>query len=139
VERLSALELLARLSLHVPQPYQPLRFYYGAYSNHARHRRAALSESERRCEQQEGQAGISRKAWRRRWAYLIHKIYGEDSLQCAHCGGAMKVLGLITEPKTIDTILAFLSKYHPERLPGADQDLTLTYPSRAGPLPLQSP
>jgi len=42
VERLSGLELLARLSLHVPQAYQPLRFYYGAYSNLARHRRAAL-------------------------------------------------------------------------------------------------
>jgi Putative transposase len=89
VERLSALELLARLSHHVPQPYQSLRFYYGAYSNLARHRRAALSESEQRWEQQERQAGVSRKAWRRRWAYLIDKIYGEDPLLCPHCGGQM--------------------------------------------------
>jgi hypothetical protein len=48
----------------------------------------------------------------------------------------MKVLALITEPKTIDTILGFLRRYHPERLPGASQDPTLTYQSRAGPAPL---
>jgi hypothetical protein len=48
----------------------------------------------------------------------------------------MKILALITEPKTIDTILGFLRQYHPERLPGASQDPTLTYQSRAGPAPL---
>ena len=41
----------------------------------------------------------------------------------------MKVLALITEPKTVDSILAFL----PERLPGASQDPSLSYLSRAGP------
>ncbi|HEX9640190.1 MAG TPA: hypothetical protein VGB13_02635 [Candidatus Krumholzibacteria bacterium] len=45
----------------------------------------------------------------------------------------MKVLALITEPETVDTILAFLRRHHPERLPGASQDPTLAYPSRAGP------
>jgi hypothetical protein len=45
----------------------------------------------------------------------------------------MKVLALITEPKTIDSILAFLRRHHPERLPGASQDPSLTYRSRAGP------
>jgi hypothetical protein len=44
----------------------------------------------------------------------------------------MKVLSLITEPKTIDTILV-LRRYHPARLPGASQDPTLTHQSRAGP------
>ena len=85
------------------------------------------------CEQQEQQAGISRKAWRRRWAYLINKIYGENPMVCEHCGGEMKVLALITEPKTIDTMLAFLHSYHPDRLPGARQDPSLTYQYRAGP------
>jgi hypothetical protein len=63
VERLSGLELLARLSLHVPQSYQPLRFYYGGFSNHARHRRAAVQTPQRQqhSEQQEPQASISRK------------------------------------------------------------------------------
>jgi len=45
----------------------------------------------------------------------------------------MKVLALITEPKVIDTILGFLRKYHPERLPGASEDPTLTLRVRAGP------
>jgi hypothetical protein len=103
VERLSGMELLARLSLHVPQAYQPLRFYYGAFSNHARHRRAALPppQYQHHAEQQEQEASISRKAWRRRWAYLINKIYGENPLVCGHCGGEMKVLALITEPKRV--------------------------------------
>ena len=89
VERLSGLELLARLSLHVPESYQPLRFYDGAYSNLARHRRAALRTPQRlqHSEQQEQQAGIFRKAWRRRWAYLIKKIFGEDPLVCRTAAG----------------------------------------------------
>jgi hypothetical protein len=66
-------------------------------------------------------------------AYLINKIYGENPLVCPQCGGEMKVLALITESKTIDTILGFLRRYHPERLPGASQDPTLTLPVRAGP------
>jgi hypothetical protein len=45
----------------------------------------------------------------------------------------MRVLALITDPKTIDTILAFLRQCHPERLPGASQDPTLTHQSRVGP------
>jgi hypothetical protein len=46
----------------------PLRFYYGAYSNLARHRRAAMPtpEYQHYSEQQGQQGGISRKAWRRR-------------------------------------------------------------------------
>jgi hypothetical protein len=97
--------------------------------------RAALQtpECHRSEQQQSAISQISRKLWRRRWAYWINKIYGEDPLVCQHCGGEMKVLALITEPKTIDTILAFLRRYHPERLPGASQDPSLTYQSRAGP------
>jgi hypothetical protein len=45
----------------------------------------------------------------------------------------MKVLALLTEPKTIDTTLAFLRRHHPDRPPGASQDPSLIYPSRAGP------
>ncbi|HEX9640196.1 MAG TPA: hypothetical protein VGB13_02665 [Candidatus Krumholzibacteria bacterium] len=65
--------------------------------------------------------------------YLINKIFGENPLVCAHCGGEMKVLALITEPRAIDTILAFLRRDHRERLPGASQDPTLSYqpPCRA--------
>lgn len=136
-QRLGALELLARLSLHVPDAYQPLRFFFGAYSNWARHRRASFQAAHSQQAHPQvrpvEEAPAYRKAWRRRWAYLIQKIHGQDPLVCQQCGGEMRVLGLITEPKQIDAILAFLRRYHPERLPGASQELSATYQARAGP------
>jgi hypothetical protein len=136
IQRLGAHELLARLSLHIPNPYQPLRFFYGAYSNHARHdrersRTGGSQELDPRAPAEQPPA--YRKGWRRRWAYLIQKIFGADPLVCRKCGGEMKVLALITEPKQVDAILVFLRRYHPERLPGASQDLSAAYQARAGP------
>ena len=45
---------------------------------------------------------------RRRWADLLRRIYEVDPLQCPKCGGAMRVIALIQEPKVIDKILRHL-------------------------------
>ena len=44
----------------------------------------------------------------RRWAVLIRRIYEVDPLVCPKCGGTMRMIALIQEPKVIDKILKHL-------------------------------
>ena len=44
----------------------------------------------------------------RRWADLLRRIYEVDPLLCPKCGGAMRVIALIQDPKVIDKILRHL-------------------------------
>jgi hypothetical protein len=45
---------------------------------------------------------------RRRWAELLRQLYEVDPLACPACGGAMRVVAVITEPAVIDRMLAHL-------------------------------
>jgi hypothetical protein len=43
---------------------------------------------------------------RRRWADLLRLIYEVDPLVCVRCGGAMRVVAIVTARDTIEEILA---------------------------------
>lgn len=53
-------------------------------------------------------ADFSRSDARRRCAELIRLIYEVDPLVCPKCGGTMRVISLILEPKVIDKSLMHL-------------------------------
>lgn len=42
------------------------------------------------------------------WAEMIRKVYEVDPLLCPSCGGRMRILSFIEEPKTIDRIIRHL-------------------------------
>jgi hypothetical protein len=42
------------------------------------------------------------------WAEMIRKLYEVDPLCCASCGGQMRIISFIEEPKIIDRIIAHL-------------------------------
>lgn len=46
------------------------------------------------------------------WPYveLLRRTFGEDILACARCGGAMKLLALVTEPKSVARYLRALGE-----------------------------
>ena len=48
--------------------------------------------------------GFSRGEARRRWAELIRLVYEVDPMVCPKCGGQMRVIALIREPKVVDKI-----------------------------------
>jgi hypothetical protein len=50
-----------------------------------------------------------RAALRKRWAKLIRRVYLTDPLQC-DCGGTLRVVAFITQPKVIRKILDHLKK-----------------------------
>ena len=44
------------------------------------------------------------------WMQRLRRVYDKDVSVCPNCGGALKVLAVITEPQVITSILAHLSK-----------------------------
>ncbi len=117
-----ATAFIARLLAHIPDKGQVLQPYYGYYANRTRGERRKAAEAAAEAAG-DGGAGptdtalalgdgatvepeaFSRPEARRRWAELIRRIYEVDPLVCPTCGGAMRVIALIQEPKVIDEIL----------------------------------
>jgi len=112
---------IARLVAHIPDKGQALQRYYGYYANRTRgERRRAQAES---IESLDGAAApdgadlplgavvivepeaFNRAEARHRWAELLRLIYEVDPLVCPRCGGPMRVVALIQDPKVIDKIL----------------------------------
>ena len=56
------------------------------------------------------------------WADMIRKVYEVDPLLCPSCGGRMRILSFIEEPKTIDRIIRHLElTFEAERPPPPHQ------------------
>jgi butyrate kinase len=63
---------------------------------------------------------------RRRWASLIKRVYEVDPLVCPACGGEMRIIAFIVDPKVVDGILEHLAPGEgqpPQRGPPGPQDL----------------
>ncbi len=79
---------------------------------------------------EEGEAGISedasadsgRRPSRASWARLLRRVF-EVELTCPRCGVDLVVVSVITEPETIDRILAHVR----------DEDVDLVFDARAPP------
>jgi len=107
-------EFLARVLMHIPEPRRHVIRYYGAYSSVVRARRArqavaaggggAAAPLSIALEP----ASLEWRAARRRWAQLIRRIYEVDPLVCPRCGGGMRIIAFVTEPRVIGTILRHL-------------------------------
>ncbi len=113
---MTALEFLARGVDHVPERYQVRVRYAGAYATRRRvgwRRRGVVLA--RACG--EPAAGVEReeswpalRARRRRWAELLRAVFQAEVDVCPRCGGAMRILGFVTEPPVIRRILAHLER-----------------------------
>jgi len=107
-------EFPARVLMHIPEPRRHVIRYYGAYSSVVRARRArqavaaggggAAAPLSIALEP----ASLEWRTARRRWAQLIRRIYEVDPLVCPRCGGGMRIIAFVTEPRVIGTILRHL-------------------------------
>jgi hypothetical protein len=116
LERIDALEFLARVITQIPEPKRHLLFYYGYYANVVRGRRQSSQRKEQtnttRVDAHEDETTSSRarkQALRRRWADLIRRVFELDPLLCP-CGGTLLVVSFITEPRVIRKILEHLKR-----------------------------
>jgi hypothetical protein len=108
-------EFLARILMHIPEPRLHVIRYYGAYSSVVRARRRCAQAAAGAASSPGGPAGPEPpddpdlRALRHRWAELIRRIYQVDPLVCPRCGGPMRIIAFITQPKVIATILTHLA------------------------------
>ena len=124
-EILHPLEFLARASQHIPDPYEPISFFYGRYSCRTR----AATRNFDTTDQDTGDTAHPetfvpashhepdtpyRRECRKRWAQLIRKVYLEDPLTCSRCGGPMRVISFITDWPIVRKILDHLDLANPD-------------------------
>src|SRR5450830_1852877 len=106
-DAIDALDFVARLLAHVPDPRRHLVHYYGAYSNVIRGKLKARSQAQQTeplvprpgedAPPPRDSASPSLAAFRRGWAQLIRRVYEIDPLVCPRCRGVMRVVAFITE------------------------------------------
>ncbi|MGH7408949.1 MAG: IS91 family transposase, partial [Candidatus Methylomirabilales bacterium] len=112
---LDPLEVVHRVVLQIPDPGSHTARYYGAYSCRGRRAQAEPGRASPPPEgDQESQASSDDDAHarqrRRSWAQLLRHIFEVDPLLCGNCGGPMKVLSVLTDPATVERILAHLAR-----------------------------
>jgi hypothetical protein len=104
---LDSLEWIHRITSHIPDPGRHCQRFYGAYSNRGRISVASAEDNNAASPgANHGEQDISdgsREA-RSTWARLIKKIFEADPLLCP-CGGRMRIVSFITDPRVVDRIL----------------------------------
>ena len=104
------LDFLARLAALIPRPRCHLVRYHGVFAPNARHRALLVANPRVRTPSaaDEPRARTSRAAMT--WIQRLRRVYAIDVSVCPKCGGALKVLAVITDPQVITSILAHLDK-----------------------------
>jgi hypothetical protein len=114
-EQMDYLEFIARVTSHIPDKGQVMIRYYGLYSNaHRGKMRKAAADLSHRPIIEDEPGYVPSKGW----AEMIRKVYEVDPLICPSCGGRMRIISFINEPKTIDRIIRYLElTFEAERPP----------------------
>ena len=109
---LDALSLLSRLCASVPPP----RFHtvrYAGVLGSASKLRARLAPKRPPMAAPpcvEDVADVPRRSPYRPWAELLRRTFGFDVLACARCEGRMRLLAMVTEPKSVARYLRALGE-----------------------------
>lgn len=90
-----ALDFLAEVTQHIPDPGDHLIRYYGFYSNKSRGLRSKGQGESAPPAARNLVSPLSAKQARRRWAALIKQVYEVDPLVCPMCGGQLKIISFI--------------------------------------------
>ena len=100
-----ALDFIAELTQHIPDPRTHLVRYFGWYSNKSRGMRAKAAGDA--AQEQQTTQSPSASVARRRWATMIKRVWQVDPLRCPRCDATMKIVSFIepTQPDVIDAIL----------------------------------
>jgi hypothetical protein len=94
--------------------------YYGYYSNVSRGKRKK-EKPEEKTEISEIDAPPLSKEIKKRWSYLIRKVYETDPLICPKCQGEMRIISFIDQPYVIKKILHHLGRWEESEAPAESE------------------
>jgi len=130
--KLTPMELMERLVALVPRPRVHLTRYHGVLGPHYKHRKQIVpkpSELKIVCQDQDNidPKQLELKKKNIPWARLLARVFNIDVEICIKCGGNMKIIAAIEDPKVIRKILQHMGRstkpppLHPARGPPKQQ------------------
>ena len=127
---MTPLEFMQRLAALVPRPRLNLIRFHGVLAPNAKLRPQIIpgrAVSANHTADDDGalhHAGSARMSWAR----LLKRVFDIDMEHCPHCGGKLKIIAAIEEPRVIAKILAHLGlpTRAPPRSPARSFDLLET-------------
>jgi hypothetical protein len=113
-------ELVKKLAVLIPPPRVHLVRFHGVCAPNAKHRAQVVpgrtGESAPGQERAPAKAEPARptrmKTSRIDWASLLRRVFKIDVLQCARCGGRMRVISIVEEQPVLEKILRHLGLPH---------------------------
>ena len=110
---MTSLELLERLAALVPPPRRHQLRYHGTLAPHAKWRSQIVparptGATRAACADAADAVPERSVASRIAWAELLKRVFAEDVLACALCGGRMKIIATVTDPEVVRKILTSL-------------------------------
>lgn len=106
---LSGVELVEKLSAAVPLPRGHLVRYLGVLAPNAAWRRSVVLVPKPKARDPSGKVRAS-ATQRVSWAQLASRAFGLDLNKCEMCGGLVRRIAVIRDPKVIAKILAHLAR-----------------------------
>jgi hypothetical protein len=119
---LEPIELMERLAAQIPKPRINLVLYSGVLAPNAKLRAAAVRHARPAPMLEPPATETQTRAERETWSELMRLTFGLDVLACARCGGRMKHLGTVLDPRVARRILEHvgLPARAPPELPARD-------------------
>ncbi len=113
------IDFIAKLAALVPPPRAHLNRFHGIFAPNSRLRaqltpsgrgkKSAADAESTRASSDERTPDQRRRAMS--WAQRLKRVFGIDVSTCVHCGGAVRMVASIEEPKAIRAILAHFEKH----------------------------
>ena len=108
--KLAPMELMERLVALVPRPRVHLTRYHGVLGPHYKHRKQIVPKPPelKVGGQEQDIVDLKQLELKKKnipWARLLARVFGIDVETCSRCGGRMKIIAAIEDPKVIRKIL----------------------------------
>jgi len=115
-------EFLEKLAAIIPRPAVNLVLYHGLLAPHARWRSHVVRygrpgpDVHARERDASPRAAGTAGAWT--WAALMRRVFDLDVLACPRCGGRLRVLATVQDPRAVQAILAYRARSGTPAPPG---------------------
>ena len=100
------MDFMARLAALVPRPRCHLVRYHGVLAPNARHRHLVVPTPPPEPAPDDACGARTRAAMT--WAQRLRRVFAIDITRCPRCGGPLRVLAVITDPRVVAAILAHM-------------------------------